>query len=199
MKKNELIDAFHSIDDDMIEEVNQLRQKHSKQKKKWIKYLAAAACVCVVLAGLFQIGGNETDFTSQVTVYAKEMHADNKIELTETYTVIAEYSLLDSKIPALMFHIDYPANDVTYRVTASEGQLLKYDVSEEGIWDVTANGTELEYGKDENVFWKPAGKLDAEVQIAIEVLKDDKVIGNQKVIIEENDKPAFVAKIANGE
>ena len=127
------------------------------------------------------------------------MHADNKIELTETYTVIAEYSLLDSKIPALMFHIDYPANDVTYRVTASAGQLLKYDVSEEGIWDVTANGTELEYGKDENVFWKPAGKLDAEVQIAIEVLKDDKVIGNQKVIIEENDKPAFVAKIANRE
>ena len=128
MKKNELIDALHSIGDDMIEEVNQLRQKHANQKKRWIKYLAAAACLCIVLAGLFQIGGKETDFPSRVTVYAKEMHADNK-----------------------------------------------------------------------NVFWSPADKPDAEVQIVIEVLKDDKVIGNQKVIIEENDKAAFVAKIANGE
>lgn len=63
-----------------------------------------------------------------------------------------------------------------YGTHSLAGQLLKYDVSEEGIWDVTA-----------------------EVQIAIEVLKDDKVIGNQKVVIEENDKSAFVAKISNGE
>ena len=48
--KDKIIDAVGKIDDDMIEDVDALRQR--KQKKTvWVRWAAMAACLCIVVTG----------------------------------------------------------------------------------------------------------------------------------------------------
>lgn len=50
--KNKIIDSIGKIDDDMIESVDALRQsKNKRSKTKWIKWVAIAACFCLVAVG----------------------------------------------------------------------------------------------------------------------------------------------------
>ncbi len=54
MKKNLLFDAMNEIDEDMLEDVNALRgRKDAKPKLTWTRYVSAAACLCIVLIGVF--------------------------------------------------------------------------------------------------------------------------------------------------
>lgn len=52
--KNKIIDSIGKIDDDMIENIDALRQnqkKRSTKKTTWVKWGAIAACLCLVVAG----------------------------------------------------------------------------------------------------------------------------------------------------
>ena len=54
MKEDFIIDALENIDDDMLEDVDRLRERrNAKPKRLWMKYVSAAACICFVLTGVF--------------------------------------------------------------------------------------------------------------------------------------------------
>lgn len=202
MKKEDLIYSFQAIDDEMIEQVDNLRRQRQRNKNIWMKWTVAAACLCLVLIGMVAFRGNEFldkgKLTTPITVYAAEAgNEDNMVELTDKSAIIAEYNMTSSSTPALTFDIDYPRNGVTYRLNVSGGgKLVKYDISDEGIWSVIANGTELEYNKEEHIYWIPSGKLESKAEIEIEIIEDEEVIEQLKVIIEENQEGmGYVARI----
>ena len=54
MNKDLIFDAMEYIDDDMLEDVNTLRSGSPvKHSRIWMRYISAAACVCIVLGGVF--------------------------------------------------------------------------------------------------------------------------------------------------
>lgn len=186
----------------MIQQVNDLRQKKRK-KKVWTNYAKVAACLCIFLTGVALLFGSEMSKehipASKITVYAKEKNAGNMTKLTKESAIIAEYSPLSSSIPALMFHIEYPKQDVKYRISVSgEGELLKYEVSEDGIWSVVAQGKKMVYKKGEDIYFNLPYNMSKQTQIAIEILEDNKIIDNRNVLVEENKKKnGFVARIVD--
>ena len=53
MNKDLIFDAMEYIDDNMLEDVNALRSgSPEKHNRIWMRYISAAACVCIVLGGL---------------------------------------------------------------------------------------------------------------------------------------------------
>ena len=54
MKKDLIFDAMDYIDDDMLEDVNALRSRRSAGRNRMlVRYASAAACICIVIAGVF--------------------------------------------------------------------------------------------------------------------------------------------------
>ena len=54
MNKELIMDAMEYIDDDMLEDVNTLRSVSPlKRSRIWMRYASAAACVCIILGGMF--------------------------------------------------------------------------------------------------------------------------------------------------
>ncbi|MBQ9120167.1 MAG: hypothetical protein IJY09_08980 [Lachnospiraceae bacterium] len=49
MSINRVIDSIGNIDDDMVQEVERLRQKRKQPKPAWWKWSAIAACLCLVI------------------------------------------------------------------------------------------------------------------------------------------------------
>ncbi len=49
MKTEDLMDAFQYLDDDIIEAVDLIRRTPVKGSRRWGKYLAAAACICIMI------------------------------------------------------------------------------------------------------------------------------------------------------
>ena len=49
MKTEDLMDAFHYLDDDIIETVDFIRKNPVKKTRRWRKCLAAAACICILI------------------------------------------------------------------------------------------------------------------------------------------------------
>lgn len=61
MKKEKLHDALNLLDDDMIESVEVLRKRKRKAEKRdnwlfWMKFVAQAACLCIVIIGILSLG-----------------------------------------------------------------------------------------------------------------------------------------------
>lgn len=52
MKPEDIMDSMNNIDDDIISEVQNIRTK-KKNNKMWIKWVAVAACFCLVVGGIF--------------------------------------------------------------------------------------------------------------------------------------------------
>jgi len=62
MNKELFFDAMEFIDDDLIREVDTLRSgKAKKTTPKWLRYATAAACLCVVVGGIYL--WSQHDFT----------------------------------------------------------------------------------------------------------------------------------------
>ena len=60
MKEDFIIDALENIDDDMLADVDRLREKRSaKPRRLWMRYISAAACACFILGGAFVISRYE--------------------------------------------------------------------------------------------------------------------------------------------
>ncbi len=54
MNKDLIMDAMEYIDDELLEDVNTLRSGNPlKRSRIWMRYASAAACICIVLVGLF--------------------------------------------------------------------------------------------------------------------------------------------------
>ena len=55
MKANDLLDMIGNVDDNIIEEA---KQKKKAILSRWTKWLATAACLCLVLGGIAAGGFN---------------------------------------------------------------------------------------------------------------------------------------------
>ena len=56
MNQDLFFDAMDYIDDDMIEAVDALRTKKKPSvNRTWLRWASAAACVCIVLGGVFVV------------------------------------------------------------------------------------------------------------------------------------------------
>lgn len=53
MNPDKIHDALNMLDDDLIEEVNVLRIKKKKLNNRWVRRIAIAACLCIIIAGIF--------------------------------------------------------------------------------------------------------------------------------------------------
>lgn len=54
MNLDDLHDALNLLDDDMVESVERLRSR--KRKRRWIRFLSMAACLCMGVMGLYAAG-----------------------------------------------------------------------------------------------------------------------------------------------
>lgn len=126
MKADELMEAFQYLDDDIIESVDLIRKNPAPVKRNWTKWLATAACLCLILTAIRVIPSNYIGFggasdgavAEDVGLTDSEM-ADGKEEyLNQTLLTIPDYSLLIRGNTSL----DHPAaNDYTTGNAATEG------------------------------------------------------------------------------
>lgn len=76
MKEDFIIDALESIDDDMLADVDRLREKRSaKPRRLWMRYISVAACACFILGAAFAISRYEapTRFGTEETAEPPEI------------------------------------------------------------------------------------------------------------------------------
>ena len=52
MIEDNIHDALNLLDDDLIEEVEYLRNRKKRENKKWISWTAMAACMCIVVGSM---------------------------------------------------------------------------------------------------------------------------------------------------
>ena len=78
MKKEKLYEVIEEIDDNYIREARQTAKASSRPA--WIKWVAAAACLCIVVMGLFPLFSN-TESPFVLTAYA--LGEDNSLQSLE--------------------------------------------------------------------------------------------------------------------
>ncbi|MGN0444450.1 MAG: serpin family protein [Acutalibacteraceae bacterium] len=112
MKNEDLINAVGKIDDSVIEDVSLTRKKRKKQKSLWVKITAVAACVCLLISGVW-FG---LDFGSETSLSAYAIE-------TAKYPETAQYpqNISDDNYEQYENSYDSWFNDVRARADLIEG------------------------------------------------------------------------------
>lgn len=191
MKKGELFETIEDIDKKYIEIADTF--KTEKKRVIWMKGLAAAACVALILSLTISKSLNSQSF---VTVYASEPGSDERLELSDSFSQIAEYSITQSSVPALCFRVDvaYEVSKISANVSGT-GKLLKYKVDEDDTWHVTENGSSLNYEGNDSIYWRPTSASD-NTTIVLNIYSSGKLKDIVRVVIKPDDShTGYVAKI----
>ena len=96
MKNDDIINAIGNLDDSTIEEVNKTRKNNKSKKGVWIKVVAVAASVCLVISGAwlgFDFFGNQ-----KITAYAIEK---------AVYPEVPQYPKAINDLTAVVFDNQY--------------------------------------------------------------------------------------------
>lgn len=191
MKKEELFETIEDIEKKYIEIADTF--KTEKKRVIWMKGLAAAACVALILSLTISKSLNSQSF---VTVYASEPGSDERLELSDSFSQIAEYSITQSSVPALCFRVDvaYEVSKISANVSGT-GKLLKYKVDEDDTWHVTENGSSLNYEGNDSIYWRPTSASD-NTTIVLNIYSSGKLKDIVRVVIKPDDShTGYVAKI----
>ena len=191
MKEEELFETIEDIDKKYIEIADTF--KTEKKRVIWMKGLAAAACVALILSLTISKSLNSQSF---VTVYASEPGSDERLELSDSFSQIAEYSITQSSVPALCFRVDvaYEVSKISANVSGT-GKLLKYKVDEDDTWHVTENGSSLNYEGNDSIYWRPTSASD-NTTIVLNIYSSGKLKDIVRVVIKPDDShTGYVAKI----
>lgn len=88
MKAEKFTDAIGMLDDDLIAEAEQTRKKHKSKRRLWVRLVAAAACVCVVLACVFGNSGTGggNDYALAEVEYPEMAPYPNEADFTDEKT-----------------------------------------------------------------------------------------------------------------
>ena len=95
MKEDFIIDALENIDDDMLADVDRLRERQSaKPRRLWMRYISAAACACFILGGAFVISRYEapTRFGTEETTDPTDMSGQDFVHNYVSAKVSISYS-----------------------------------------------------------------------------------------------------------
>lgn len=217
-----LWNAIDKIDDKYIEEAVMYNRKNkTKSRKILIKGVAtvAAAAMIMLVSGIFF--DSKTSVNDKGDVDGKVSEADSKDKVSDVISksklvvsVMASendkvflekgseiqvtginYSPAMSSVPAVPFTFDYDADEnITIRVsTREDGNLMSYDISEDGIWSVKESGKTLECKPGETLYWEKMSdgfdgntKGDNYGEITVEVYKGDSCIESRNINIYMN-------------
>ena len=86
MKPDDLMEAFQYLDDDLIESADIIRRHPQPEKRKWSKYLATAACFCMIflsIQGLLGPSGGAPDGVADKSNNAGITMEDSASNLSE--------------------------------------------------------------------------------------------------------------------
>lgn len=102
MKQDKIHDALNLLDDEMIEEVDRLRNGRKKSKYAWVRWLSVAACFCVIFGGIYAMKnaeeekGNKTQTENSAgTVCEEEKPNGTKMTYGENIQLKPEEILAD--------------------------------------------------------------------------------------------------------
>lgn len=191
-----------------------------KSGKIFIKVIAtvAAAALIMVVSGIFfdsktnvidrgDTVGKESDTYSKdklsdvisksilvVSVMASEKDKVLLEEGAEVHISSINYSPFMSCVPGMPFTFDYYTEedeDITIRVsTRNDGEMLEYEISEEGIWSVRESGETLECKPGETLYWRKVSDDynadDNYGEIYVEVYQGKKCIESRSITIYAN-------------
>lgn len=63
MKEEKLCDAMNLLPEDMIHETEQIRSNQKKRRRSWLKWVSAAACLCLVVGGVLHMNPDNSPRT----------------------------------------------------------------------------------------------------------------------------------------
>lgn len=146
-----------------------------------------------------QVSGDNKDKISDVisksNLVVSVMAAENdKVFLEEGAEVQVssiKYSQLMSSVPAMPFTFDYDVEsdeNVIIRVsTKNDGNLLRYEISDEGIWSVKESGESLECKPGETLYWNRItddySERDSYGEIYVDVYEGESCIESKSINI----------------
>lgn len=102
MTPEQLMEAFQYLDDDIIETVDLIRRNPAPVKKTWSKWMAAAACFCLILTGIYAISSYPGGFDGALSEdkVMEENHAADKMDMDGTsemiYLTLPDYGTIEN-------------------------------------------------------------------------------------------------------
>ena len=92
MKSDDIMQSMNYIDENLVSNAEKLRsQKPKKRSKMWIRIVAAAACVSLVITGIALIPGNKpTAYAIAEASYPKQAEFPSNIEDQDKYNIYSE-------------------------------------------------------------------------------------------------------------
>ena len=149
MNTNTFSDAMGEINEKYINEVFNFKKR--SRKPYWIRWGAVAACLCLVLAGIFPLFNQSSGSPFVLTAYALE--SDNRLSavtMQEGENIPVSLFKADNGLWGFVF--SYEAGDPEQPISVSIINADQQSVATERIETIT--GLEMEQGKD-YVFYIP--------------------------------------------
>lgn len=208
-----LWNAIDKIDDKYIQEAIMYDGKEKgKYKKRFIKGITAVAAAGMILFVLGitcddkdSISRSDIEIASKSNLIVSVMAAENEEEVLKKGSKIEVssmvYSPFLSSVPALPFTFDYDVEskgEITIIVsTREDGNLMKYEISEDGIWNVTESGESLECKPGETLYWRKNmedyGEKEDYGEIYVDVYEDGICIESRSMRIQNHEDKCFLS------
>ncbi len=183
--------AMGYIDDDLISDAVTYMPKNKEHKFKWMKVVAVAACICLVVATIFPLFQEDGGSPFVLTAYALE--SDNtvsSVEMKEGENIPVSFFEADNGLKGFIFsyNADEPKEYYSFSIM-TDGTQGTIDQQIEAI-----NGLEL--SKDNfYVFYIPSQDQPAPYRLPL-TMEDEatNTIAMLNVVIEENNE-GYIARI----
>ena len=191
MSTDRFTEAMGYIDDDLISDAVTYMPQMKEHKFKWMKLVAAAACICLVVATIFPLFQKDGGSPFVLTAYALE--SDNtvsSVEMQEGENIPVSFFEADNGLKGFIFsyNADEPKEYYSFSIM-TDGTQGTIDQHIEAI-----NGLEL--SKDNfYVFFIPSQNQPTPYRLPL-TMEDESTntIAMLNVVIEENDD-GYIARI----
>ena len=165
MNRKDLYNSFNEIDDDILERSEAATQR--KKKPVWIKWGAVAACLCLIISGLFPMFNQTGASPFVLTAYAMNSNTVSAVVMQEGESVPVSMFETESGTQGFVFSYD----------NADSKQSSSISVMTEGPFPGVITeiiGLNLNKGKN-YLFYIPAQTQDAPYTLMIPHTDNDTV------------------------
>lgn len=180
---NKFNEAMNGLEPQYVLEANPCKIKRRKTLVKVV--ILCISCIAITMAS-FKL--NNKFQSNQCVVYASQLGSDKEVMLGSKFSNVGYYSVTQSSFPALGLRIE---EKIEYdRMEASligGGKILKYNVTEDDIWQVEDWGNKLKYNKNEIIFWIPTDSENSNTCINVSFYLNDTIVDNVDIQIKGNE------------
>lgn len=210
MKDHELYEAIGEIREEYVADAASGRKK----RPAWIRWGAAAACLCVVLIGAtlgktLLMGSESEAGCLTITAYAASSGMEETMPMEEGMELPLDYrwSPYMSSIPGLPLQLSYTGDrEVTFEVSTDGGTFLLWTDSQ-----ITDAGSAFQAGNNTTLYWSSftqytdpkTGEVSLEeftgeqAYVEILILQGDAVVGYAvvEITMDEGELPMYSAAL----